>query len=82
MLFVKWRILRLDRFNKNNYFNKTKNEIEVRNKQKPLHIFGMEPKRNQGCQIRKTYKNCIKIRTTGQGNDENRQKNEKINVNQ
>mgnify|MGYP006997611828 CR=1 FL=1 len=42
----------------------------------------MEPKRNQGCQIRKTDKNGIKIRITGQGNDENRQKNEKINVNQ
>lgn len=82
MLFVKRRIPGLDRFNKNNYFNKTKNEIEVRNKQKPLHIFGMEPIRKQGCQIRKTYKNCIKIRITGQGNDENRQKNKKINVNQ
>ena len=42
----------------------------------------MEPKRNQGCQIRKTDKNGIKIRITGQGNDENRQKKEKINVNQ
>ncbi len=42
----------------------------------------MEPIRKQGCQIRKTDKNGIKIRITGQGNDENRQKNEKINVNQ
>ena len=37
----------------------------------------MEPKRNQGCQIRKTDKNGIKIRITGQGNDENRQKKER-----
>ena len=81
MFFVKWRILRLDRFNKNNYFNKTKNEIEVRNHQKPLYIFGIEPIRNQGCQIRKTYKNGIEIRITDQGNDENCQKNKKINVN-
>jgi len=61
MLFVKRRILWLDRFNKNNYFNKTKNQIEVRNKQKPLHIFGIKSKRNQGCQIGKTYKNGIEI---------------------
>ena len=78
---VEGDVSRSDGEHKNHHLNGTENKVTERDDKKSVGVFRSETERDQWHKIGKTHQNGIEVQISGQGGNEQCQKEKKIKLN-